>query len=181
MKSIGKGISSCGNCCKRVQHLLLSFDRPSAVFSSWLYLVHFKFKNFCRLGRVFLIRSVTAGEGFYVGMQAVFGYNTFEKMSVKRPETDVLSIFQARPISQVWFFEFPYCISKIKPSLISKMKLGFIFKATPHNPPSAPPGKFAPRFRHIFLQYTKYFCEKVPSSERKFSQDSLSPNDAVLP
>jgi hypothetical protein len=31
------------------------------------------------------------------------------------------------------------------------------------------------------LQYTKYSCEKVPSSEPKFSQDSLSSNYAVLP
>jgi len=31
------------------------------------------------------------------------------------------------------------------------------------------------------LKYTKYSCEKLPSSEPKFSQNSLSPNYAVLP
>ena len=33
----------------------------------------------------------------------------------------------------------------------------------------------------VFLKYTKYSCKKMPSSEPKFSQDSLSPNYAVLP
>jgi len=31
------------------------------------------------------------------------------------------------------------------------------------------------------LKYTKYSCEKPASSERDFSQDSLSPDYAVLP
>jgi hypothetical protein len=31
------------------------------------------------------------------------------------------------------------------------------------------------------LKYTKYSCEKLPSSEPKFSRNLLSPNYAVLP
>jgi len=57
----------------------------------------------------------------------------------------------------------------------------FCAKATPHNPSSAPSGKFVLWFCHFFLKYTKYSCEKLPSSEPKFSQNSLSPNYAVLP
>ena len=33
----------------------------------------------------------------------------------------------------------------------------------------------------LFLEIHKVFLQKMPSSEPKFSQDSLSPNYAVLP
>ena len=49
-------------------------------------------------------------------------------------------------------------------------------KETLNNSPSASTGKFAFILSHFFLQYTKYSCEKVPSSEHKFSQYLLSAN-----
>jgi len=60
------------------------------------------------------------------------------------------------------------------------MASGFM-KAAPHNPLITRfPEKLCPDFVTFFLKYTKYSCEKLPSSEPRFSQDSLSPNDAVL-
>ncbi len=41
-------------------------------------------------------------------------------------------------------------------------------------------GNFAPAFRYISLQYTKYCCVNVPHSEAKFAYKSLLPNYAVL-
>ena len=56
---------------------------------------------------------------------------------------------------------------KMPPRCVRRFVQRFLM-ATPHNPPSAPPRKFAPWFRHFFLKYTKYFCEKLPSSELNF-------------
>ena len=46
---------------------------------------------------------------------------------------------------------------------ISELKTNFV-KELLNNPPSASAGKFVLILSHFFLQYTKYSCEKVPSS-----------------
>jgi hypothetical protein len=54
-------------------------------------------------------------------------------------------------------------------------------QARPHNTPAASSGKIMPWFRRFFLPYTKYACEKLPSSGPDFSRNLLLPYYAVLP
>ena len=43
------------------------------------------------------------------------------------------------------------------------------------------PDNSRPQYSHFFLEYTKYFCKKVSSLERKFSRQMLLPHYAALP
>ena len=65
--------------------------------------------------------------------------------------------------------------------VLLKNSIKRFFRATPHNTSAASSGKFVLWFRHFFLRYTKYICEKAPSSERKFSRNLLLPHYAVSP